>query len=124
MNRPDCYYCDGTGWNDEAIRVDVDDYRGADCELCEGTGEAMYSANTNTRHVHHDPLAALRSNRQYGKSTLRRIRQQGLAATDNGFDAYLNCKRHAIGSPVLHYVAQRESDLRVVAAYRDMLAAA
>lgn len=49
MSRPPCHYCDGTGWNDEAVRVDVDDYRGADCTYCEGTGEAMHSANENTR---------------------------------------------------------------------------
>src|SRR3546814_3345919 len=93
MTRPPCHYCDGTGWNDEAIRVDVDDYRGAECEWCEGTGEAMHSANTNTARPPRDALASLRFSRKHGKATLRRIRQQGLAKTDNGFDPYLNVKR-------------------------------
>lgn len=97
MSRPPCHYCDGTGWNDEAVRVDVDDYRGAECEWCEGTGEAMHSANTNTARPPRDALASLRFSRKHGKATLRRIRQQGLAKTDNGFDPYLNVKRHAIG---------------------------
>lgn len=53
MNRPPCYYCEGSGYGEE--RVDVDDYRPVPCEYCEATGEAMHSANTYTgpkRHVH------------------------------------------------------------------------
>ena len=71
-----------------------------------------------------DTLEYLRRYRKHGKATLRRIRERGLESVDNGFDPYLNTKRRAIGRPVLHYLAQRESDLRVVAAYRDMLRAA
>src|SRR3546814_12282389 len=85
MSRPPCHYCDGTGWNDEAVRVDVDDYRGAECEWCEGTGEAMHSANTNTARPPRDALASLRFSRTPGTATLRRIRQPGLAKTDTGF---------------------------------------
>lgn len=113
MSRPPCYYCDGTGWNDEAVRVDVDDYRGAECGWCEGTGEAMHSANLRTSRPPCDALTNLARVRRYYRKGRR----------DDGFDPYLNVKRHAIGRPVLHTLAQRESDLRVVASYRDMLAA-
>src|SRR3546814_9797997 len=57
----------------------------------------MHSANTNTARPPRDALASLRFSRKHGKATLRRIRQQGLAKTDNGFDPYLNVKRRAIG---------------------------
>lgn len=51
MSRPPCYYCDGTGWLEDAVRIDVDDYRDAECGWCEGTGKAMHSANTRTSWV-------------------------------------------------------------------------
>lgn len=46
MNRPPCHYCEGSGYGEE--RIDVDDFRPVRCDLCEGTGEAMHSANTYT----------------------------------------------------------------------------
>lgn len=57
----------------------------------------------------------------YFMARARRYHRKG--ERDDGFSPYLNAKRRAIGGPVLHTLAQRESDLRVVAAYRDMLAA-
>src|SRR3546814_11444954 len=92
MTRPPCHYCDGTGWNDEAIRVDVDDYRGAECEWREGTGEAMHSANTNTARPPRHALASLPFSRQPGNAPLRPIRQPGPAKTDHGLEPDLNAQ--------------------------------
>jgi hypothetical protein len=115
MSRPDCYYCGGTGVDDEADRLDVDDYRSGPCDLCEGTGIATHSANTDTTRKPRDLLSELSASRRYRRK----------AGIDNGFDPYLNVKSRAIGAEPAGFAAMAmcERAIRCELACRDAVQA-